>query len=489
MQEVARAGAAPGTAFTPDWVKDAVFYQIFPDRFARSEAVPKPSGLQPWGAPPTRHAYQGGDLFGVVEHLDYLVDLGIGAIYFNPVFRSASNHRYHTHDYFQVDPMLGGNPALRTLLDEAHARNIRVVLDGVFNHASRGFFQFHDILENGPESAYLDWFFVQDWPLRPYGSKQPNYRCWWDMPALPKLNTGTPAVREFIYDVARYWIEFGADGWRLDVPNEIDDDDFWREFRRVVKTANPEAYIVGEVWDDAERWLHGDQFDAVMNYPLGRAVLGFFAAETFDREQRPGGFKVRQLGARAFGNEVERLLTLYPWPIVQAQLNMLDSHDTARFINQAGGDWSALRLALLFWMTMPGSPCLFYGTEIGMTGGPEPDCRRAFPWDPQAWDHDLLAATRRAIALRHAHPSLRRGRFEPLYAFGDLYAFGREGDGDAVVVVFNAGRELQTVTLDVEGFLSDGSVEDVWSGIPGRISRGYLRGLQLPPRSAAVFVR
>ena len=151
---------------TPDWVKDAVFYQIFPDRFAKSDRVPKPSNLQPWGAPPTPHAYQGGDLLGVVEHLDYLSELGINAIYFNPIFQSGSNHRYHTHDYFQVDPMLGGNAALRELLDAAHARGIRVVLDGVFNHASRGFFQFHDILENGPESAYIDWFTVTDWPLR-----------------------------------------------------------------------------------------------------------------------------------------------------------------------------------------------------------------------------------------------------------------------------------------------------------------------------------
>jgi neopullulanase len=385
--------------------------------------------------------------------------------------------------------MLGGNAALRSLLDAAHARGMHVVLDGVFNHASRGFFQFHDILENGPNSAYLDWFFVEDWPLRPYGSRQPNYRCWWDDPALPKLNTKTPAVREFIYDVSRYWVEFGIDGWRLDVPNEIDDDAFWQGFRQIVKTANPEAYIVGEIWDDAGRWLQGDQFDAVMNYPLARAVLGFFARTTFDREGRPGGFKVRPLAARAFGNEIERLLASYPWPSVEAQLNLLESHDTARFINQAGGDASALRLAFLFLMTMPGAPCIYYGTEIGMTGGSEPDCRRAFPWDPDVWDHDLLSFVQRATALRHAHPALRRGRFEPLYAFGGIYAFGRqwEAGGDAVVVAFNAGHEPETVTLDVEGFLPNGTTEDLWSGLPGRISKGYLRSLTLPPRSAAVF--
>ncbi len=387
---------------TPEWVRDAVFYQIFPDRFARSARVPKTSNLQPWGAAPTGHAYQGGDLLGVVEHLDHLADLGVNAIYFTPVFQSGSNHRYHTHDYFQVDPMLGGNAALRELLDAAHARGIRVMLDGVFNHASRGFFQFHDILENGPESAYLNWFVVTDWPLRPYGSKQHNYGAWWGNPALPKLNTNTPAVRQFIFDVARYWIDFGIDGWRLDVPTEIDDDSFWQEFRRVVRTANPEAYIVGEIWHDAERWLQGDQFDAVMNYGISRAALGLFGRETFDRHYRPGGFRLTPLGARAFANEIERLMGLYAWPITQVQFNLLDSHDTARFIHQAGGDWDALKLSLLFLLTIPGAPSIYYGTEIGMDGGHDPDCRRAFPWDATAWDRDLLAFTKRAVALRRA---------------------------------------------------------------------------------------
>jgi neopullulanase len=475
---------------TPDWVRDAVFYQIFPDRFARSERVVKASNLQPWGAAPTFHAYQGGDLLGVVEHLDHLVDLGVNAIYFNPIFRSASNHRYHTHDYYQVDPMLGGNEALRELLNAAHARGIRVVLDGVFNHASRGFFQFHDLLENGPESAYTDWFHVEEWPLRPYGGGKPNYAAWWGNRALPKLNTNAPAVRRFIWDVARYWIEFGIDGWRLDVPQEIDDDAFWREFRRVVKAANPDAYIVGEIWGEAERWLQGDQFDAVMNYGVGRAALGLFAADTLDREYRPGGFKLIPLRGRAFSHQIERLMTLYPEAITQVQLNMLDSHDTARFVNQAGGDWSALRLSLLLMMTLPGAPCLYYGSEIGMTGGPDPDCRRAFPWQNEAvWDRGLLDFTRRAIALRRAHPALRRGRYKTLYAHEDVVIFARRTADDAAVIAFNAGRDVQNITCDVDDYLPDGALADAWGGLPARVSHGTLRQLALPPRSAAVFVR
>ena len=236
---------------TPEWVKHAVFYQIFPDRFARSPRTENPRGIRfkPWGSRPEIHDFQGGDLFGVVDHLDYLKGLGINAIYLNPIFSSASNHRYHTYDYYKVDPLLGGDPALRELIERAHALGIRVVLDGVFNHASRGFWQFHHILENGGNSPYIDWFTIEDWPLRPYPATpndKLNYLAWVGLPALPKLNTNNPGVRDMIMDVGRYGIEeFGIDGWRLDVPYEIDDDSFWQEFRRAVKEADPQAYICG----------------------------------------------------------------------------------------------------------------------------------------------------------------------------------------------------------------------------------------------------
>ncbi|HUT15140.1 MAG TPA: glycoside hydrolase family 13 protein, partial [Anaerolineae bacterium] len=268
---------------TPEWVKDAIFYQIFPDRFASSDAVPKPNNLESWNSAPTRYGFKGGDLLGVVEHLDYLQDLGISALYLNPIFQSTANHRYHTYDYYRVDPLLGGDAAFRTLLTEAHGRGMRIVLDGVFNHASRGFFQFNHILENGAASPYLDWFTVRGWPLHAYSARQkPNYDAWWGLHALPKFNVDSPAVREFLLGVARYWIEEGVDGWRLDVPGEIKDDSFWREFRRQVKRANPDAYIVGEIWSDARHWLRGDQFDAVMNYPFTKACLSFFVGRNLD---------------------------------------------------------------------------------------------------------------------------------------------------------------------------------------------------------------
>ena len=271
---------------TPQWVKHAIFYQIFPDRFARSQRTQHPPGLQfkPWGSPPEDQGFQGGDLYGILDHLDYLTDLGISAIYLNPIFTSAANHRYHTFDYFQVDPLLGGNEALRELLTEAHKRDIKIVLDGVFNHASRGFWPFHHILENGSNSPYLDWFVVKDWPLRPYihDKENPhNYKAWMNMPGLPEFNTLNPAVRSYIFKIARYWLEFGIDGWRLDVPADIDDDTFWKEFRNVVKNVNPEAYICGEIWVNSQRWLQGDQFDGVMNYLITSPLINFFGGNDF----------------------------------------------------------------------------------------------------------------------------------------------------------------------------------------------------------------
>jgi neopullulanase len=481
----------------PDWVTDAIFYQIFPDRFARSTTVPKPTQLESWDAAPTSHGFKGGDLIGVVERLDYLQDLGVNAIYFNPVFTSAANHRYHTYDYLRVDPILGGDQALRRLLDEAHRRGMRIILDGVFNHASRGFFQFTHLLENGASSPYLDWFIVHGWPLHAYEGHRPaNYAAWWNLRELPKLNTRTPAVREFLWHVARYWIEQGIDGWRLDVPNEIDDDEFWREFRRQVKDANAEAYILGEIWHDASRWLRGDQFDAVMNYPLARACLGFFAQRTLNQEllHNTGYGHVPLLTAASFADTIDAMLCMHPFAVTQAQFNLLGSHDTPRFLSLARGDESAWRLALLFLMTYPGAPCIYYGDEIGLTGGRDPDCRRAFPWpngasgQPHPWNLALLEHTRQAVALRRAHPALRRGTFIHLYALGDVYAFARQLGDESLVVILNASLHSARIDVPMAPLAVEGAVmEAVWGAGSAQVVGGLLRDVHVPGRSGLVL--
>jgi neopullulanase len=457
---------------TPKWVKDAVFYQIFPDRFARSKQTPD-IGFELWDSAPTYHGFKGGDLYGVIEHLDYLQDLGITAIYFNPVFASASNHRYHTYDYYNVDPLLGGNDALKKLLTAAHKRGIKIVLDGVFNHASRGFWQFHHVLETGEGSPYKDWFhfdeerlkFRKHWGAYPtqqeermlQGEDSKNvigYRAWWNLPALPKFNTNTPAVREFLFSVAEYWIQFGIDGWRLDVPGEIDDDEFWREFRRRVRAINPEAYIVGEIWHEAQRWLQGDQFDAVMNYLFTAASLNFFAADHLDMRviNQAGGLqnRVHRMSGESFINEVERIINLYPRDIAFAQLNLLDSHDMPRFLSCAHGDKNSLKLAWLFLFTMIGAPCIYYGDEIGVDGGHDPECRKSFPWDEAQWDKDLLEYAKTCIALRKEHAALRSGDYKRLHAEDRVVVFARATEKETIIVAFNTAVEERTIELNFE---------------------------------------
>jgi len=452
---------------TPAWVRDAVFYQIFPDRFARGNRLPDP-GYETWDSPPTVHGFKGGDIFGIIDRLDYLANLGITALYLNPIFSSASNHRYHTYDYFKVDPLLGGDQALRELLDAAHARNIRVILDGVFNHASRGFWQFHHVLETGAASPYKNWFHFDTehlhgnkrWGAYPTeqqlnaiqheGSlKAIGYQGWWNLPALPKFNTHTPAVREFLFSAAEHWIRFGVDGWRLDVPGEINDDSFWREFRQRVKKISSEAYIVGEIWHEAQRWLQGDQFDAVMNYPITAAVMGFFSGSHLDLDvvNTAGGFqgRVHPMNAEGFANEIDRVFHLYPEDITFAQLNLLSSHDMPRFITCCGDDPDSLKLALLFIFSFPGAPCIYYGDEIGLTGRQDPDCRKAFPWEERYWNQSIHGFTTELIRLRKTHPALRHGTFERYFASEGIYAFTRKEKNITILTSFNTRDTSKTM--------------------------------------------
>ena len=465
--------------------------------------MPKPPHLEPWDQPPTPLGFKGGDLLGIAERLDYLTDLGVTAIYLNPIFQSAANHRYHTYDYYQVDPLLGGNAAFKELLVACHHRGIRVVLDGVFNHASRGFFAFHHIMENGASSPYCDWFHIRGFPLHAYDSspRRPlNYASWWGLPDLPKFNTQTPAVREYLLGVAEHWVQEGIDGWRLDVPTEIDDERFWSELRHRVKAANPDAYLVGEIWDKAPDWLRGGRFDALMNYPFSRFSLGFFGGPSLDMSARPGGYRLRVLGARAFASRVDAMLRWYAWPVTLAQLNLLDSHDTPRALTLFGGVKDRLKLALLYMMASPGAPCIYYGDEIGMAGGADPACRAAFPWRESQWDTGLRDYVRSLIAARHRYTALRRGDYHRLYAQGGLYAFARRHEGETLVVALNTNDHAVHVEVPVRGYLGDGTVFDpvvgeelavVAAGRTSRLKLGALTGAvwQAIPKAQAVSGR
>jgi neopullulanase len=452
------------TVDTPAWVRDAIFYQVFPDRLARSGRVVAPGKLERWEDAPTARGFKGGDLHGVVAHLDRLRQLGVTALYLTPVFASASNHRYHTDDYLHVDPLLGGDAALRELLDEAHARDMRVILDGVFNHCGRGFWPFHHVVENGAQSPYRDWFHL-DAAIRS-GSRQLvafpteeqlasmaelrasgmargsvlGYAAWWDLPALPKLDLSHPQLRAMMLDVAEHWIRFGVDGWRLDVAEEVGAD-YWREFRTRVKSADPDAYLVAEVWHPKPEWTAGDMFDAFMNYPLAMAILGFAAqerlAEGADLPEEYVG-RLRPLDGPALWQRISELAATYDPAVSAVQLDLLGSHDTPRLRTLCGGDLDAVRLAFLLQMTLPGAPCIYYGDEIGMEGGMDPACRAGFPADPSAWWQAPADWVADLAALRHSSRALRDGELTLLRADGASLAYLRRHGADAFVCVLNA---------------------------------------------------
>lgn len=481
----------------PDWVKDAVFYQIFPDRFCRSRQSRSESRIrfQAWGAQPDLIHFQGGDLRGIIEKLDYLQELGITALYLNPIFASAANHRYHTFDYFTVDPLLGGNEAFRALLDAVHDRGMRLILDGVFNHVSRGFWAFHHVLETQYASPYVEWFHTYGFPLQPYTTDEAgacNYEAWWGLPALPKLNTHNPEVQAYLWKVAQYWIEFGIDGWRLDVPEEISHPDFWPTFREVVKGAKPDAYLVGEIWGQGQGWLDGDRFDGITNYAFGRHALGFFARQTLvSAPLSIAGHEIRSLAAEDFAREVEHMVRMHAWDAVQCNLNYLDSHDTPRLMHLVRGDTSAVRLMQGFQMTMPGAPTVYYGTEIGLAGGDDPDCRRAFPWQaPETWEHGLRAHCQWLIQMRGQYRALRTGRYVCLHAQGDIFAFKRFLNQELIYVVFNAGASPVTAELMDEHRTRNFFVlRDAATGETVRSLKGRTEAIRIPGRSMRILVR
>lgn len=412
---------------TPDWAKGAVFYQIFPERFANGNPANDPKGSEPWGAKPQNFNYFGGDLEGVIEHLDHLERLGVTGIYFNPLFTASSNHKYNTANYLEIDPHFGDLALFRRLLKEAHRRGIKVMIDGVFNHTGDDHWAFRQAETQGPGSPTWDWYTFHGFPV--VREPKPNYEAWWGFPTLPKLRvTENEAVRDYLRQVVDFWTRQGIDGWRLDVPNEIDSDGFWRAFRHQVKGINPEAYIVGEIWEDGSRWLKGDQFDATMNYPWRKLVIEFLQGslhvDDFDR-------------GLAYWRE------RYPQAITNVQFNLLGSHDVERFLTLMDGDKAKLRLACLFQMTYPGTPVVYYGDEIGMVGGKDPDNRRCMSWNQM--DRALLGDYARLIALRKRHRALQDGTFETLMRHNDhrLFAYRRTFGAESLVVALNAGHQTR----------------------------------------------
>jgi cyclomaltodextrinase / maltogenic alpha-amylase / neopullulanase len=441
----------------PAWVKDAVFYQIFPERFANGDPSLNPENVQPWGSRPTAQNYFGGDLQGVMDHLDYLQKLGISAIYFTPLFQANTNHKYDTSDYLQIDSQFGSNETLKELVAACHKRGIRILLDAVFNHSGKGFPPFVDLLEKGQDSVYKDWFHVREWPLQIVNGR-PSYETFAFESHMPKLNTENTEVREYLLKAAKYWIEeIDIDGWRLDVANEVDHR-FWREFRDVVKAAKPDAYILGEIWHDSMPWLQGDQFDAVMNYPVTDAALDFFARNQMDSLQ--------------FANAIGNQLAAYPLQVKEASFNLLGSHDTPRILTLCKNNKDRMKLAALFQFTYIGTPCIYYGDEIGLTGGNDPECRKCMEWDETKQDLNLLQFHQALISMRKNHSALRTGSFHFLHAKqGDQrLAYERSDEHGHYVILINAHKRSRSIQVSIKsGVWNDIASDTVYETKKGKL--------------------
>ena len=377
---------------TVEWMKDTVFYQIFVDRFFMGDWEKDKSYINlKWGELPNPKSFAGGDLKGIIEKLPYIRELGIKAIYLTPVFRSDSNHKYDTVSYWEVDPQFGRKEDLKELVQKAHEMGIRVVLDAVFNHCSMEMEQFLDVRKRGRKSPYYDWFLIRgDFPI----PKERNYECFAACEYMPKLNTANKKVQEFLIDIALYWMEeTDIDGFRLDVSDEVSHG-FWRRFRQAVKGKRKDCVIIGENWHDAYPYLRGDEYDSIMNYAFTKACLDYFAKGTFD---------AAQMAAKLNSNLMRNLEQ-----VNRMMLNLLDSHDTHRFYTELKKNKDRLLAAVALEMVFIGAPCLYYGTEICMEGGYDPDSRRCFNWKEDEWEKQVLEQIKGLIVL-HYNPVIRDG--------------------------------------------------------------------------------
>ncbi|SFP01308.1 Glycosidase [Halolactibacillus halophilus] len=429
----------------PDWVKDTVWYQIFPERFKNGEPSISPRDAVAWEeGVVTPKSYYGGDLQGVIDGLDYLEDLGINGIYFTPIFKSPSNHKYDTIDYYEIDPHFGDKKTFKRLVEACHSRGIRVMLDAVFNHSGYEFEPFQDVLKNEQASKYKDWFHMHDFPVQT--EPKPNYETFGFVSRMPKLNTQNKEVQNYLLDVSKYWVEvFDIDGWRLDVANEVDHR-FWRKFRDAVKGVKEDVYIVGEVWHDSMSWLRGDEFDAVMNYPLVDSLIRYIEEQSIDKQ--------------TFKERIVHLLHMYPQHVTEHLFNILASHDTARLITQTGDSIDKAKLLYLFQFSYPGSPCIYYGDEIGMVGGEEPESRGCMIWDKERQDLELRTFIQTLIHLRKTETGFsNEATFTFVETSDESLTYQKETTNEQLIFIINPTAEPIRVS-DYKGDLLLYSTED-----------------------------
>ena len=436
----------------PEWVSKTVWYQIFPERFANGNAEFTPEGALAWDAAisPKTTDFFGGDLQGIIDHLDYLQDLGITGLYLCPIFESPSNHKYNTTDYLEIDRHFGDKETFRQLVEQAHLHGMKVMLDAVFNHMGDRSTQWQDVLKHGEKSAYKDWFHIQEFPVtndKLVNPKELPYHTFAFASYMPKLNTANPEVKDYLLSVATYWIEhFDIDAWRLDVANEVDHQ-FWRDFRRAVLAKKPDLYILGEVWHTSQPWLNGDEFHAVMNYPLSDSIKDYFLSRSKKTSQ--------------FIAEINCQSMYYKQQISEVMFNLLDSHDTERILTTAKGDIQLVKSALAFLFLQRGTPCIYYGTELELGGGMDPDCRRVMPWERVSNDNDMLNFMKNLIQLRKdVADIIQHGKFTLEEIAPDVLVLEWEHDHQAIRSVFNQSNENYLLDRDSADLVSHCQTDD-----------------------------
>lgn len=405
---------------TVEWMKDAVFYQIFVDRFNMAKNDKDKSYINSkWGDIPNAKSFCGGDLRGITEKLDYIKSLGCNTIYLTPVFESISNHKYDISDYYKVDRQFGDEEDLHCLIDKAHGKNMRVVLDAVFNHCSDRLKEFEDVVQKGRASKYFDWFIIDGDEIN---EARDNYQMFGPCEYMPKLNTSNPEVQKYLIDIGCYYVnEFHIDGWRLDVSDEVSHD-FWRNYRKAIKNANEDVILIGENWHDAYSNLRGDQYDGIMNYSFTKACLDYFAKDKFNEEQ--------------LAWRLNDVLMRNSDTVNSMMLNLLDSHDTHRFFSEVSEDRNKFEAALCLLYMFPGAPCIYYGTEIMMPGGYDPDCRRCMDWSKA--ESDLCTLPKKLAEIRREY-KLSEGAVK-IYADNGEFVLENTLDNNVVVLKIKKGN-------------------------------------------------
>lgn len=425
--------AKPDVYNEEKWLQEAIVYQIFVDRFCNGDESNDPKDVLKWGEDVSQTSMFGGDIQGIIDKLDYLEDLGVNLIYLTPIFKSSSNHKYNTADYYEIDSQFGDMEKAKELVLKCHERNIKIIFDAVFNHSGADFFAFEDVLINQENSKYKDWYFIDSFPA---DLEKANYYTFADdVATMPKFNTDNEDVKNYLLDVAKFWIdEIGIDGWRLDVCDEVDHS-FWREFKKVVKKHKKEAIIIGEIMHEASSFLKGDQLDGIMNYPFKGAMVDFFGNRTID--------------AKMFSEILAVNRNIYMDSITRQMWNLIGSHDTERFLSECDEKIERMKLAIAFQFSYIGVPYIYYGDEVGLCGGEEPQSRKCMIWDEESQNTELISFYKKLTSIRKNNHELVYGSYKTLYSEDNVLVFERDYKDQKIIVAINNNYKPKEVELHI----------------------------------------